>query len=260
MPDRRTLLATEFVRSADLPTHRPRTFATEYEGGTAKPPDFSAPKLAVTIGSQIASFSEGIGAPQREAISNAFLFAQQVADQKIEDDPSATSSLWYATYVDVLSRIGWTREEDSHSLRKISGASARVHDAIIPVVTAALGPTAAASAVVVQVLEGLSSIDEDRPWIVLFNRSSQRAHAAQFQVSHVDMDGATPRIRLVAFELDAERDLSQVLFFRFSNDRAKLRHFETKASVDEPTFSEVAPILRERLAERARDFILSIDL
>lgn len=260
MTDRRTLSATEFARNADLPMHRRRTSGPEDTGSMDTSPDFSAPKLAVTIGSQIASFSDDIDAPLREAISNAFLFAQQVADKEISGDQSATSSLWYATYVDVLSRIGWTREEDSHSLRKISGTSARVHDAIIPVVTAALGPTAAASAVVVQILEGLSSIDADRPWIVLFNRSAQRANAAQFQVSHVDMDGAVPCIRLVAFELDAERELSQVLFFRFSKDRAELRHFETKASVDEPTFSEVAPILRERLAERARDYILSIDL
>lgn len=259
MMDRKAHTATEFARTADLPAHRRRAPGTEDTSSPATPPDFSAPDLAVTIGSQISSFSGGIDAPLREAISNAFLFAQQVADKQLQDDPGATSSQWYATYIDVLSRIGWSREEDSHSLRKISGASANVHDAIIPVVAAALGPAAAASAVVIKVLEGLSSVNENSPWIVLFNKSSQRAHAAQFQVSHVDMDGAAPRIRLVAFELEAERDVSQVLFFRFSADRAELRHFETKLSVDQPTFSEVAPILRDRLAERARDFILSIE-
>ncbi|MEM9317934.1 MAG: hypothetical protein AAGA70_02890 [Pseudomonadota bacterium] len=248
-----------FVEDTPLPDFHSRRAVAGIEEEAGAFPNFDAPELAVTVGSQIASFSGGIDGEVKEAISNAFLFAQQVADKQIETNPQATSTDWYAIYVDVMSRIGWIREEGTHTLRKLSGAQASVHDEIIPIVTAALGP-AGASATIIQVLDGLKNMDAGSPWITLFNRTSQRASANQFQVAHVDEVDGTPRIKLIGFELNAERAVNQVLFFKFSTDRADLRHFETKMSVDQPIFSEVAPIVKSRLAERARDFILAIDL
>ena len=260
MDDNTLSLSTEFVRDAALPDlPRTRSVMGAEDTEETPPPDFSAPDLAVTVGSQIASFGEDLDPAIKESISNGFLFAQQVADKHVQDSPGARSEDWYKAYVDVLSRIGWNRENQSQSLKKVSGLSTDVHKEIIPIVTAALGP-AAATATVVTVLQGLQNMNAASPWITLFSKSSQRATANQFQMSHAYVEGGVPRISLVAFELSAERQITQVLFFKLSSDSAQLSHFETKMAVDDGIFSAVAPIIADRLKERSKDFILSIPL
>ena len=253
-------ISTEFVRDAALPEMAPKRAVFGAEDAEETPPtDFSAPDLAVTVGSQIASFGEGLDAPIKENISNGFLFAQQVADKKVQDTNGATSEDWYNSYVDTLSRIGWNRENQSHSLKIVSGLSSDVHIVIKLIVTAALGP-ASATATVLTVLEGLQNMNEASPWLTLFSKSSQRATANQFQMSHTYVEAGVPRISLVAFELTAERQITQVLFFKLSSDSAQLSHFETKMAVDDGIFSAVAPIIADRLQERSKEFILSIPL
>ena len=253
-------LSTSFVRDAALPPLMPtRSVMGAEDAEETPPPDFAAPDLAVTVGSQIASFGEGLDASIKESISNGFLFAQQVADKHVQDTENATTEEWYNSYVDVLSRIGWNRENRTNSLKEMNGVSTDVHKEIIPIVVAALGPVAA-TATVVRVLEGLQNMNEASPWITLFSKSSRRATANQFQMSHTYVENGVPRISLVAFELTAERKIAQVLFFKLSTDSAKLSHFETKMAVDIGIFDSVAPIIADRLKERAKDFILSIPL
>jgi hypothetical protein len=258
--DNQSLTGRDFVESAELPefTHR-RQVAGMENVATGDFPSFDAPELAVAIGSQIASFSDALGADMKADISNGFLFAQQVADKRVADMENATSLDWYASYVDVLSRIGWNRENQSNTLQEISGRSGDLHKEIIPIVTAALGPAGAAAAVVT-VLQGLQNMNKSSPWITLFSQSSQRATANQFQVSHAFLEDGVPRINLVAFELSAQRQITQVLFFKLSSNDASLRKFETKMSVDNTIFSGAAPILAQRLQERTKEFILSIPL
>ena len=259
MSDTQSLSPVAFATSADIPPYARRAVAGLESTGANAEPDFAAPQLAVTIGSQIASFGDDLSAGQKKSISNGFLFAQQVADKRMQDTPGATSADWYASYVDVLSRIGWNREDQAASLQQVSGTLGDVHKELLPIIKAALGPAATASALV-SVLEGLQNMSEGSSWITLFNRTSQRASATQFQMSHTQVENGVPRINLVAFELTAEQTVTQALFFRLSTNDAALRKFETKMAIDEDIFDSVSPIIAERLKERAKDFILNIPL
>lgn len=223
-------------------------------------PNFDKPELAVTVGSQIASFASNVEPELREKIANGFLFAQQAANKQIEGTAGATTLAWYKTYVSVLTQIGWTNEGAGGLDRIIKGTSVQVHKEIIPILTLALGPAVAASAMIVKVLEGLNQMDNNSPWITLFSRESQRAKANQFQLSHVDKVDGAPRISLVNFELAAERAVTQVLFFKLDTNSAELRHTQSKISVNEPIFSEVAPIIADRLKDRISKFIMEIDI
>ena len=248
----------EFAKSAQIPSIDDLDFV---EDATApEPPNFEKPELAVTVGSQIASFSENVSAELKEKVANGFLFAQQAANKQIEGKQDATSEDWYNTYVDVLTKIGWMREDGGAARREIEGTSVEVHSKIIPVITAALGPAVAASALIVDVLKGLNEMDQDTPWITLFSRESQRAEANQFQMSHVDSENGAPRITLVNFELSAERSVTQVLFFKFHSNEAKLTQFQERISVNEPIFSQVAPVIADRLADRVRQFVMEIEI
>jgi len=148
-------------------------------------PDFSKPDLAVTVGSQIASFSAAVEPDLREKISNGFLFAQQAANKRLEDAPEASSFVWYSMYVHVLNQIGWTTEADGTLENEIKGTSAQVQNEIISIINAALGPAIASSSMLVKVLEGLSNMDKNSPWITLFNRESQRATLIKSMGCHV---------------------------------------------------------------------------
>jgi len=103
-------------------------------------------------------------------------------------------------------------------------------------------------------------MNKDKPWITLFEQESQRASANQFQISYATTDGGNTRISLLGFELDAEHSVTQVLFFKFGSSRAKLRHFETKISVDESLFGEIKGGLRKKVAAYARDFIADVEI
>ena len=247
----------DFAKSAALP--QVEELGLE-DAADVIPPDFEKPDLAVTIGSQIASFANDVEPELREKIANGFLFAQQASNKQIENKPAASSLDWYKTYVHVLTQIGWSTEGAENLERIIKGTSVQVHKEIIPIISLALGPAAASSAIVVKVLEGLNQMDANSPWITLFDRASQRAHANQFQMSHIDKVEGAPRINLVNFELAAERSVTQVLFFKLDTNKAELRHTETDISVNEPIFSQVAPIIAERLADRVRSFVMSIDI
>ncbi len=249
--------AMHFVESTELPGLPEGLEGIEITAPDL--PEFDKPDLAVTVGSQVASFADDVKPELRQQISNAFLFAQQAADKRLERLGEASSKSWYDTYVDVMSQIGWIREDASVVVREVTGTSLHVHKEIIPIVAAALGP-AAATATVVNVLKGLQNMNQDSPWITLFQSASQRASANQFQISHTTQEEGTPRIRLVNFELDAERSVTQVLFFRLDTNKAELRHFENKMAVNEPIFGQVAPVIANRLADRIAGNILAIEI
>lgn len=247
----------EFVRAAALQEFE--DFGLEAEDEVA-PLNFDKPELAVTVGSQIASFAAEVSPELREQIANGFLFAQQAANKQISDPSQATSRQWYETYVHVLTQIGWTSEDATTLDRIVKGTSLQVHKEIMPILALALGPAANGAALIAKVLDGLSKMDENTPWIRLFSHESQRAEANQFQISHIDAPDGTPRITLVNFELSAERSVTQVLFFKLDKSSAELRHTERKISINEPIFSKVAPVIASRLAERVQKFVMEIDI
>src|SRR4030095_656485 len=86
---------------------------------------------------------------------------------------------------------------------------------------------------VMTVLKGLQGMSTNRPWITLFDESSRHAQGAKFQVAHVDADeSGQPQIALMCFAMTASRTITQVLFFKFSQDSAELRKAESKLVID----------------------------
>nr|WP_320144919.1 hypothetical protein [uncultured Cohaesibacter sp.] len=220
-------VATRFLETVDLPK---AVKSFEEEG---LPLDLSRPvfdqvkEQSIVIGSQLAGFSSDVPVKLRPMISNVFLLAQLVADKKTQHAASG-SKQWYDTYLETLTKVGWSVSGMSDAEQIISGSALEVHKEIIPVIVAALGPAAAAASTIVRVLEGLGNISKDQPWITLFNRKSQRATANQFQFSQTTMEGDTPVVTLVAFNLDARNAVTQVLFFKFVSNKASLSYFEEK--------------------------------
>ncbi len=213
----------------------------------------------VTVGSQIAEFSKGVPAARRPQIANSFLLAQLAANKMVADGGGTEE--WYDRYVDVLANIGWLVETETTSDRDVSGSSSELHEEIIPIITAALGPAIAVAALVTKILQGLANMDKESPWITLFSKESQRATANQFQISYADVpEGKESRISLACFELDASRSVTQVLFFKFSESHARLRHFGSKLGMNSAVFDQVQDVLEDRVAEYVTKYIAAMPI
>lgn len=252
--------AVAFVEGLELPEALGLGALRSIEALPLPPPDFSRSQDdAVAVGSQIAAFAEGFDPALREPVADAFLIAQLAADRQVEISGGTTLD-WYTEYVRVLGGLGFVDEDRSITFKSFSGTAAEVHHALIPVLTTVMAPAVAGGTALVAVLQGLTSMDRNQPWITLFDRTSQRVHANQFQISHAAVVDGAPVISLAAFVLDASRSTTQVLFFRFGGSRAHLRHFSKRMTVSRGPFTAAAPAIRMKLGDRVTDFIAAIEI
>lgn len=253
--------AHSFIESIDVPRLTPTARERMAAETSGAPPVYrEGESQAVAIGSQIAEFTADFPAALRPQIANAFLLAQLAANRAV-DTAASGGSAWYRAYLEVLANTGWILERDESSERELSGTSNEVHKEIVPLLTLLLGPGIAAAAMVTAVLEGLSKMDQDRPWITLFDRESGRASGNQFQISHAAApDGAAPQVRLVCFELEATKTLTEVLFFKSSGTRAVLRGFSAGLSLNSAVFDGNKALIEDKVADYVAGYIRGIEL
>ena len=236
-----------YVSSLELPARGP---SFEAAGDGLPPVQFGTSTQAVVIGAQIAEFAQGLDPDTRSAVADSLLIAQLAANKAADSATNVTA--WYRKYVDVLQNLGWIVRDMEFREQQVSDTDVGVHTAIIPVVMSMLAPGSAALAMVLSVLNGLKEMDSNSKWITLFDQASQHARGAKFQLSHVDADsGGNPRITALCFGLLAEHTVTQVLFFKFSQDAVTLESANSALSM---TTQQLAAA-RESIAARVRPFV-----
>jgi hypothetical protein len=231
------------------------------EGLESAVPEFTDKKEAVAIGSQLAEFSERVSPAQRAAVADCLLLAQLAANKATEQSPDLMA--WYRKYVEVLQGIGWTVQAMNLDEQHVSGADTHLNKAIIPVLTSMLGPAGMAASLVVQVLEGLQEMDRNTPWITLFSRASQHASGAKFQLGFVDAgtdDALDLRVRLVTAAIDIAGTLTQVLFFKFTSQHARLKTGHTQLGIAGTRLNAIQPAVADRVGPFLASNIAKIEL
>ena len=246
-----------FVLELDLPeTRRDRGFES---ARVAAPPEFTSKQEVVAVGAQLAEFSGTVPASLRLRISNSMLLAQLAANKAT----SQTNDIfdWQRKYSAVLSNIGWRTHDSEEHVQQVSNKDLSVHKAILPVLTAMLGPAVAASSMVVSVLEGLNYMNAGTPWITLFDRSSQHASGAKFQIGYVDTDEhGEPAIRLLGVGVKAQRSITQVLFFKFSSQQAELRQSTSLFGTPAERLNADKDVIAGRVQSFVADFVKNVDI
>ena len=214
--------------------------------------------------------SRGCGRPARRvhgrraggragAIADSILLAQLAANKAAGEAQDVFR--WYDKYVEVLQNIGWQIRDVDFQTQTVTDKNAGMHKAIIPVITAILGPHAAAASIVLSVLNGLREIDTSTPWITLFDRASQHAHGAKFQVSYVDADAhGHPEITLLSLGIRANRTITQVLFFKFSSEDAELKKASGKMAVSMQRLNSARDAIAERVQPFIADFVKNVEI
>jgi hypothetical protein len=256
MNESATTRARDFVRTAELPEAPPLRFDV-----TKAPVDFNAAKAQATVvGSDVIAFVKGVTPEQRSDIVNASLLAQLVAKKKVPEPASLQQvQAWYDAYFDALSHIGFVIQDKGFSEYREDSQSFEAHEAILKVAAVLLAGSPGALALVKTTLDALKSMQADSPWITVFNRESQSANTARFQVSLVDRQGDGPlMLALMAFGLQASNRLTQVLFFKFRSNDVTLAHYSGKVTINAPVLSAVRDQISGKLVAYATDYIAGL--
>jgi hypothetical protein len=245
--------ARQFVEEAELPPAPP---ALRGPRDPSLAPIFDSTKnQAVVVGSGLVSFVSGVTPERREAIMNSSLLAQLVAKQRVADQTRVKE--WYDQYFDVLENIGWIIQERNSAVYRESGTNLEVHQAIMSVATTLLGGAPTALALVRTTLEALRK--KNTPWITIFNRESQRASTAHFQVSLTREDPAGQfSVTLMAFGLEAKKTITQVLLFKVKKQDAVLRHYSGNVTINTRVLDSVREPLKAKLTAHANEYIAKL--
>ena len=245
--------AREFVTSVELPD--PLALNLKVSKDIF---DYDAAKQqAVVVGADVIAFVKGVTPEQRNDIVNASLLAQLVAKKKVPKPSTLTTvKEWYEDYFDVLSRIGFAIQDKGFAEYREASDSFEAHEAILEIATALLAGAPGALALVKTTLDALQKMSSNSPWITLFNRESQSANTARFQVSLVNEDeNGNLHVALIAFGLEARTKLTQVLFFKFHTNDVMLHHHSGKVTINAHLLAGVRDQIADKLIAYASDYI-----
>jgi hypothetical protein len=248
--------AREYVESIDL-TGTPRGLVTQDAAREATEVFDKAKAQAQVIGSSLFSFAQGVTSETREAISASALLAQLVANKRSSADKEPTK--WYAIYQDVLTNIGWVLQDHGWTDYTAKGTAVEVHQKIIEVLTAALGPSAAALAIIKSAVDALAAMAPDTSWLTIFSRESQRAEIARFQIGFVETgEAADVYVSMLACLIQAKTSVTQVLFFKVKDENATFKANSAKVSIDRAALSDLQPTIRAKVRAYQADYVSSI--
>jgi len=212
---------------------------------------------AAVVGSDIVSFVKGVTPERREDIVNSSLLAQLAAKKQVSDPGRVYD--WYNAYFDVLTNIGWSVQDRGFAAYSEASDNFQAHEAILKVAASLLGPAATTLAVVQATLDALTSLSADSPWLAIFNRESQSAQTARFQVT-LSEQGEYEQVvvSLMAFGIEAKATLTQVLFFKFKSSEASLKHYSGKVTINTHVLANVRDLIKTKVAAYAMDYIKAL--
>ncbi len=251
-----TSRAREFVQSIDL-TGTPRWPLAQDAASEASEVFDTARSQAQVVGSGLFSFAQGVTAETREAISSSALLAQLVANKR--SSATETPTEWYTIYQDVLQNVGWIVQERGWNDYTTDGVAMEVHQKIIEVLTAALGPSIAAMTLIKSAVDALKAMAPDSSWLTIFNRESQRAEIGRFQIGLAEIgEEADVYVSMLACLIEARSSITQVLFFKFRAEQAAFKANSAKLSIDRSSLMEIQPAIRAKIRAYQADYVSSI--
>jgi hypothetical protein len=213
---------------------------------------------AAVVGSEVVSFAKGVPVERRNDIVNCALLAQLVANKRVSDRSKLIQ--WYKEYFDALGNLGWTIANDGFSSYEENAHGLEAHEAILKVAAVVLGAAPTALAIVTSTINAMKSMDADNPWITIFDRESKQSNTARFQVSLATQDGNDFGLSLMAFALEAQSTLTQVLFFKIRRDDVWLQQCATQVAINEDVLNGIRSRVKNKLVGNAEGFLDALDL
>jgi len=252
--------ARAFIAGVDLSgTPRHLDFVAQAVTDDASRVFDQAKNQAQVVASSIFSFAVGVDAQVREAISDSALLAQLVANKQVaafETDPQK----WFGAYASVLQTLGWVLQDSAWNDYSSTGTGAEVNEHILDVLAIVLGPGASALAIAKATIGALQAMNTNGPWLTLFDRETQKANLARFQIGLVQTGpNDDVFVSLIACIVKATKEITQILFFKFRAERADFRANVQKVSINRPALVELGPRIRQRVLAYQLAYLSTLD-
>jgi len=211
----------------------------------------------IVTGSSLIEFNDGMKAKLKSSVALSLLAAQRVAtNDSSVDNPDQ----WLEKHNQTLQKLSWLVEQDAQLNSEFDSLNVAVHEAIIPFLTAALGPAAVAGSLIIKALEQLKTMDKNSSWITLFDKESQRFEVNEFHFAVVEEVGNQTRLRMAAARFDASYGKTQVLFFKIKKSDASFDARNMSFLANSELLEEMNVQLRVKLRDHARKFIQEMDI
>ena len=226
----------------------------EAPAGAVQPSDI--PNGIVT-GSNLIEFDGEVDIELRSAVALSLLAAQRVAST---DSVVATPDQWLERHDTVLHNLNWIRVGGGTVEETFDTVGVEVHRAIIPFLAAAFGGVAAASSLILTALEQLQSMDEDAPWITLFDRESRRFSVTEYHFTRVAADADQVLMNFAAARFSVSYGRTQVLFFKVTHQQSKFQLASAQRSAEATLVRLTREALETRLSRLTNQYIRELEL
>ena len=234
--------ASSYIGSLDLPA--PQTRDVDIAKTAA---EFTSGQQALVIDTHLAEFKPAVGQALRPTISYGLLLGQLAAEKAIAN--GGDTKQWFTTYNSVMGNSGWVLQTGEFAKQELSDTNVALHKAIIPVLALALGPAAAAGSIILKALEGLQSMDQDSPWLTLFQEKCQTVTGAKFGVSVVDAGpGGGASLQSAYFSIEASQKITQILFLKIATLGATMNGAKSSLSIADQVIADTKDALQKKVA------------
>lgn len=240
-----------FIRTADI--YLPRIFrdGTAEALGALNTVSMDELPDAVLVDGTITDFTHVRSKGIRHAVSLAMLFAYRIT---AASEQAVDPSKWLETYLAALGRLGFRMSEVSEIENHVATTDVLVHKALVPFLEVALGGAAAGPAILA-LMNQLSEMDKDKPWITLLHREIRRFNVQEIHFATVIETEVETQIRNVVARFDISTGTTQFLFFRVTQNTATFKGETRTMTGNNALMIDIAPELHTRLRQAIKDHI-----
>lgn len=211
----------------------------------------------IVSGGTMLAFAADVPAEVRGAVAMAALVAQRRANTlKV----GKGSDAWIEAHLGVFQKLNWLLEQNAEAEHTVSEAGIGIHTAIIPFLTAALGPGGVAGSTIITSLQNLSDVDAKKRWFRLYDKNTRAVHMTEQFFGYVSIEDGSVVIRMAAIALDGKHCKRQILLFRTSRSDVTFRGRAIQMRAQPDMLTQLYGPLADKLENRAEDFLARIDI
>lgn len=210
----------------------------------------------VISGSTMIGFEPDLSQELRASVALSLTAAQKVANA---DTVASSPDLWVKRHQMVLEGLNWVTTDggDVYTERGVSNIA--VHKAIMPFLAAAFGPAAAASSLITTALQQLQQMEEDKPWITLFERESRRFDISEFRFATAGKESGNLVLRYAAARFLAKQERLQILFFKKNDIDVRFKLASRTMTANPDLLETMNDALKAKLVNETDNFITSLE-
>lgn len=197
------------------------------------------------------SFVSAVSGQARKDILNSTLLAQRVADHHFPEDQDILK--WYKRYMDVMTNIGWTYEQNDFSKYEADHNLFEMESAVVNILTAIVGQNLAV--ILTSTLDALKSLADDDGLLTAFEKNTHGLQKGHFQLGLAVQENDVVSLSMGAFLLETDSEIKKIVFFKSSKDSTQLDYYAQKCTLNDEIYSLVRNDILEKLGESTKDFI-----